>query len=125
VIIPLRKQRHLGIEREQIPVEQVVFIVAAKLRERLGDLGFLLGHDVLPHASVRQLPLRLDRTVGIDVIAGMNEEIGPAFQHGGICAHPAARLVDPPAAGGVPRPHERYIAPLARGGPETPDLRRA
>ena len=60
VIIPLRKQRHLGIEREQILVEQVVFVVAAKLRERLGDLGFLLGHDVLPHASVRQLPLRLE-----------------------------------------------------------------
>src|SRR6478672_12156918 len=55
----------------------------------------------------------------------MNEEIGPAFQHRGVGAHPTARLIDPPAAGGVARPHERYVAPLARGGPETPDLRRA
>jgi hypothetical protein len=31
----------------------------------------------------------------------MKEEIGPAFQHGGICAHSAARLIDPPAAGRV------------------------
>src|SRR3981081_373888 len=41
------------------------------------------------------------------------------------CAHPAARLVDAPAAGRVARPHERDVAPLARGSAKTPDLRRA
>ena len=38
VIVPLREQRHLGIEGEHIFIEQVVFVIAAKLRERLGDL---------------------------------------------------------------------------------------
>src|SRR5262249_5673416 len=38
VIVPLREQRHLGIEGKHIFIEQVVFVIAAKLRERLGDL---------------------------------------------------------------------------------------
>src|SRR4029453_7377268 len=84
------------------------------------------GDDVLPHLSIRKLPLRWDRTIGIDVVAAMDEEIGPTVQHGRIGAHPAAGFVDPPAAtSGVARPHEGDAALFPRRGAEAPDLRLA
>src|SRR5262249_57891615 len=55
VIVPLREQRHLGIEGEHILVEKVVFVIAAEVGERLGDLRFLLSDDVPPYLAVRKL----------------------------------------------------------------------
>jgi hypothetical protein len=107
MIVPLREDRHPGIERAQISVEQIVFVIAAKLRERPRNLGLVFGDEILPHLSVRKLLLRVDRTIGVDVIAGMDEKVGPILQHGRIGAHPAAGFVDAPAAaGGIARPHE-------------------
>ena len=115
MVVPLRQHRHLRIEGAQILVEQVVFVVAAKLREGLGDDGFFLRDDIAPEAAVRQFQFGLDRAVGIDVIAAMNEEVRAVFQHGGVGSHAAAGGIDAPAlAGGIARPDERYRLPLQR-----------
>jgi hypothetical protein len=123
MIVPLREHRHLGVESAQVLVEQIVFIVAAKLVEVLGDLGFLGSHDVAPDFAVRQFQLGRDRTVGIDVIAGMDEEIGAVFQHGGVGAHAAAGRIDAPAlARGIARPDKRNRIVLCGRGAEMADL---
>src|SRR6266568_3248685 len=89
--------------------------LSQEVGERLGELGFLLSDDIPPHLAVRKLALRVKRTVGVNVVATMNEKIGPRFQHGRIGAHTPARLVDAPAtARGIARPHERDGAPFAR-----------
>src|SRR5919198_331937 len=100
MVVPLRQGWHLGIERPQISVEQVVFVIAAKLRDGAGNLRLLFGDDVLPYLSIRKFALRWDRTIGIDVVAAVDEEIGPMLQHGRVGAHPAAGFVDAPAAAG-------------------------
>jgi hypothetical protein len=117
VIVPLREDRHFGTEGEYVPVEQVVLVVAAELGKRLRHLRLFLGHDVFPDFPVRHFLLGVDRAVGINGIAVVNEEVGAVAQHGRIGAHAAARLVDAPAlAGGVARPYERDRAPVARRG---------
>ena len=93
MVVPLREHRHLRIEGAQILIEQVVFVVAAKLREVFGDNGFFLRDEISPAAAIGQFQLRLDRTVGIDMIAGMNEEVRAIFAHGAVGPHPAARGV--------------------------------
>src|SRR4029079_452777 len=50
VIVPWREHRNLCVERAQILVEQIVFVVAAKLSERFGRFRLVLGDDVLPHS---------------------------------------------------------------------------
>jgi len=96
MIVPLRQHRHLRIEGAQIPVEQVVFVVAAKLRKVLSDDGFFFGDEIPPEATVGQFQFRLDRTVRIDVIAAMNEEVRAIFEHGGVGSHAAAAGIDTP-----------------------------
>ena len=124
MVVPLRQHRHLRIEGAHILVEQVVFVVAAKLREGFGDNGFVLRDDVPPDVAVRQFQFGLDRTVGIDVIATMNEEVRAVFQHGGVGSHAAAAGIDAPALpGGIARPDERYRLPLRGRGAEMTDLR--
>src|SRR5439155_377424 len=66
----------------------VVFVVAAELRQRVRDLGFLLGHDIAPNLAVRQLLLGGNRAVGVDVITGVDEEVRPIVEHGAIAAVP-------------------------------------
>ena len=107
VIIPLCEDRHLGIERAHVRVEQIVFVVAAELGERFRGFRLFLDHDVFPDLAVRHFLLREDWTVGVDIVAAVDEEIRPIAQHGGVGAHAAARLVDAPALpGGVARPQE-------------------
>jgi hypothetical protein len=126
MVVPLREHRHLGIERAQIRIEQIVFVVAAEIGERPRNLRLLLCDDVLPYLSIRKSPLRWNRAIGIDVITAMDEEVGPTLQHGGVGAHSATRFVDAPtAAGGVARPDERYAAPFPRRRAKAPDLRLA
>jgi hypothetical protein len=112
VIVPLREDRNLSVERAHICVEQIVFVVAAKLGKRLRGFSLVLGHEVFPNLAVRHFLLGEDWTVGVDIIAAVDEEIRPVAQHCGVGAHAAARLVDAPAlSGGVARPHERDRAP--------------
>jgi hypothetical protein len=57
VVVPLRDGRDLGIEREQVLVEQIVFPVAAVVVEGLGYVGLFLGHEVPPDLAVGELHL--------------------------------------------------------------------
>src|SRR6516165_1770800 len=117
VIIPLAEDRNLGIERAYVAIEKVVLVVAAKLAEGFRGLGLLLGNDILPDASVRQLLLVSYRAVGVNVVAVMDQEIGSIALHDGVRAHAAACLVyAPPLAGRIAGPHERYRAPIGRRG---------
>jgi hypothetical protein len=100
MVVPLRQGWHLGIERPQISVEQIVFVIAAELGEGAGNPRLLFGDDVPPYLSIRKLALRRDRTIGIDVVAAVDEEIRPVLEHGRVGAHPAAGFVDAPAAAG-------------------------
>ncbi len=117
VVVPLREDRHLGIEGEQVPVEQIVLVVGAELGQRLRRLGLFLQHDVLPDLAVGHLLFGQDRAVGVNIVAAVDEEVGPVAQHGRVGAHAAARFVDAPALpGGIARPHERDRALVARRG---------
>ena len=81
---------------------------------------------IFPGLAVSQLLLRRDRTVGIDGVAVVNQEIGSVALHHGVGAHPAARFVDAPAlAGGIARPYEGNRPPIRRRGAKTPDRRLA
>jgi len=97
VIVPLREHWNLRVEGAQIVVEQIVFIVAAELLQTVRDDGFFLRDDVPPERAVRQFQFRWHRAIGIDVIAGMNEEVRAVFQHGPVGPHAAAGGIDAPA----------------------------
>src|SRR5262249_17856343 len=100
--------------------------VAAELLEAVRDNGFFLGHDIAPDLAVRQLQLALDRAVRIDVIAAMDEEVGPVLQHGAVAAISAARGIDAPALPrGIAGPDEGNVAGAVRRRAEAANLRGA
>ncbi len=107
---------HLGVEPAKVLVEQVVAEVAAELGERLGDLRLLLGRDVPPGAAVGQGRGRGDRTVGVDVVAAAQEEVGVELPHRVVDPVAAEVRVDAPALPRqVPRPQEPHpVAPPYR-----------
>src|SRR5262245_65632883 len=83
----------------------------------LRRLCLLLEHDVFPDLAVRHFLLGEDRTIGVDGVAVVDEEIRVVAQHGGVGTHAAARFVAAPTLPGrVARPHERTRAPVARRG---------
>ena len=126
VIVPLREQGHGGMEGAKAFVEPVVFVVAAELREAVGDDGFLLGDGVSPDPAIGQLQFTFHWTIGIDVIAGMDEKVGTVVEHGAVGAHAAAALIDAPALSRrIARPGERHRASRGGRGAEMPDLRLA
>jgi hypothetical protein len=53
----LRERRNLGVERAQVGVDEIVFVVGAKIGERLGDPGLFLGDEIAPDLAVRQRQL--------------------------------------------------------------------
>src|SRR4051794_2105710 len=69
----------------------------AEFVQRFGDLCLLLDGDVLPDLAVRQVDLALDRAVGIDAVAGMQQEVRPVLSHGLEGEHAAFVRVDAPA----------------------------
>jgi hypothetical protein len=122
MIVPLREHRDFGVEGTKVFVEPVVFVVAAKLRQAVRGDGFFFRHDVAPDLAVRQLQLGGDGTVGINVIAGMNEEIRPVVAHGPVGPKSPARGIDAPAlARGIAGPDERQRVALRRRGTKMPD----
>ena len=124
VVVPQRKARHRGVERAQIVVEQIVFVIAAIIGERFGRFRLLFGDDAAPDAAVGQFLLRDDGAVGINIVAAMDEEVGLIVAHGGVAAHAAACRIDAPAlAHRVARPQEGDRAPVFRRRAEMPDLR--
>ncbi len=105
MVVPLRQHRHLRMKGAQIVIEQIVSIISAKLRQAVRDRGFLLGHDIPPGFPVRQFQLSGHRTVGVDVIAAMDEKVGAVFEHGLVGSHATASGIDAPAlARGITRP---------------------
>jgi hypothetical protein len=82
VVVPLHEYRHFGIEGADIVVGEVVFVRGAVLVQCLRDLGFLGDRDVLPDLAVGELYLGLDRAVGVNRVAGMQEEIRTVLAHG-------------------------------------------
>ena len=111
------------MEGAKVLVEPVVFVIAAELFEGLGDHRLLFGDDVSPDLTIGQLQLPLHRTVRIDVVAGMDEEVRTVVEHGAVSPHPATVFVDAPALPrGIAGPGERYVAPRHRRGAEVPDL---
>ena len=79
MIVPLGKNGNLGVEGAQIFVKQVVFVVSAIVVEARRDAALFLGDDISPNFAVRKFQLRLDRAVGVDAVAGMDEKVGTVF----------------------------------------------
>ena len=126
VVVPLRDDRHLGVHRPHVVVEQRVAVPTPELRQGLRHLGHLRRHQVAPHLAVRLGHLGGDRPVRIDRVAGVHEEVGPGLVHGAVADQPAQVGVDPPAlAAGVSGPHEARGGGLHRGGPEAQRARLA
>ena len=48
MVVPLPEDRHFRVERAHILVEQIVFVVAAELGQRLGGLRLLFRYEVFP-----------------------------------------------------------------------------
>jgi hypothetical protein len=81
-----------------------------------GDFRFCRRHHVLPHRSIRERHLLGQRSVRVDGVAAVDEEVRTPSPHRLVQAHPAPLGIDAPAlAGGVGRPRERHIVqPLRR-----------
>lgn len=71
------------------------------IRRCLGHLGFPLGRHIAPDLSVIGLDFSNDRTVGIDLVAGVNEEIGRVAPHRLVDAVTAPFRIDPPSLPGL------------------------
>src|SRR4030095_11521424 len=96
VIIPLNKLRHLRIKPLEVQILKVVMIVAAKFVQGLGYLRLLRRHHVLPDAAIVKRHLRLERTIGVDAVAGVNKEIEVQLTHRFEDSHTAPIEVDAP-----------------------------
>ncbi len=106
-------------------VHHVVLPLRAELVERLGHLPLLVDqHDVPPRPAIGEIHALLHRTVGVDRVARMDEEVGLMPGHGGVSDH--AVFVDAPSLPrGVARPHEADAAAVRGCGAEAADHGRA
>ena len=50
VVVPLRQHRDFGVERQEIAIQEIVFVVAAVLREHLGGPRLFLGDEIASKA---------------------------------------------------------------------------
>ena len=90
-----------------------------ELVERLGDFRLFGDGEVLPDFSVRQFHLGGNDAVGIDGVAGMNQEIRLVLVHGGVGDHAAVVGIDAPAlSGDIAAPDEADIAAVGGRGTE-------
>ena len=122
VVVPLHEDRHLGVEGAHVVVEEIILVRRAEFVERLGDLCLLGNRDVLPDLAVGELHLGGDDAVGIDGVAGMQQEIRPVLLHGGESDHAAIVGIDAPAlARDIAAPDKADIAPVGRRGAEAAD----
>ena len=119
VVVPLRVHRHGRVERPQVLVQEVVGVVHAEFAQGLGHLLLLGDGEVAPGLAVRPGPgaavlvarLGVDRPVGVDRVARVDEEVGLGLPHGLVDPHAAEVRIDPPALPGrVARPDEAHVA---------------
>ena len=106
-------------------VEKIVFMRGAEFVERFGDFCFLGDGDVLPDLAAFERHFGLDRAVGIDRVAGMQQEIRLVFLHGGKGEHAAVVGIDAPALAGDIAAPQKCVAPVGRRGAEAADRRLA
>ena len=59
----------------QVLVEEIVFVGPTEFSERFGRLRFVLGDNILPDFAVRHFLLGRDRSVGVNVVSVVDEEI--------------------------------------------------
>ena len=121
VVVPLEECRAKRVHRLHMFVHQIVFPLTPELGQRFGHLALFLDQGgVLPDHRAVLFDLVLHRAIGIDRIAGMDEEIGPMLSHGGIGAH--TLVVDTPTlTGGIARPRKPNVAPRGRCCTEAAD----
>ena len=123
VVVPGGDHGHLGVHRADVVVHEVVAVAAAELLEGLGHLRHLLGDEVAPQRAVGLLERFGDRTVRVDGVARVEEEVRGEGAHRLVAEHPSDVGVDAVAlTRGVRRPHEglRAVGPVSRGGAELP-----
>jgi hypothetical protein len=107
VIVPLRHHRHLGVEAAEVRVAEVVAVAAAELAERLCHLADAVLDEVAPRRSVVEADRLRDRPVGVDEIAGVDEEVRLDGAHRGERLHAAVGFVQaPPLATDVAAPDD-------------------
>jgi hypothetical protein len=82
VVVPLGGDRRGGREPAHRRVLQVVGEVAAEVGQRLRHARLRRGHPVAPHLPVGQAHLRRQRIVGVDEIAGADEQLRGHEGHG-------------------------------------------
>jgi hypothetical protein len=122
VIVPLDEERHLGGEAALVLVHEVVGEGAAVLAQALADFALLRRRQVPPDPAVVDLHLGLDRPVGIDLVARVDEEVGLLLAHRFVELVAAELGVDAPALAGLVAGEGEgdRLAPRGRG-PERAD----
>ncbi len=94
VVVPLPDLRHLGVERTQVLIQQVVAVVATELVQGLGNLALLFGDQIAPEAAILGRHFGGDRPVGVDHVAAVQKEIRVALAHGFVDAQTTEVRVD-------------------------------
>src|SRR5207247_7890718 len=111
VIVPERDERRRGVEAPHVLVLQVVAMAAAIVVELLRDARLRLRHDVAPHRSILERDLGLQRLIGIDRVAEMDEDVGLDAPHRLVETKAAAREIDaPPLSHAVAGEGKRDVA---------------
>ncbi len=86
-------------------------MAASEVLQRLRRPRLRFGDDVPPDRSVVERHLRLDRLVGVDGVAEVDEDVGLQLPHRFVEPHAAARQIDAPSLpDAVAGKHERHIA---------------
>jgi hypothetical protein len=105
VVVPLREDRHLGGERADVIVLEVVGEARAEIVERFDDARDALVAEVAPDPAVGELLLGDDRVIGVDHVAGVEEHRGGRLAQRAVAEHAAPLGVAAKAlAGGVAAP---------------------
>ena len=90
-------------------VAEVVAVAAAELVERLGDVADAVLDEVAPRRAVVEAQRLGDRRVGVDQVAGVDEQVRLGGAHRGERAHAAVAFVDAPALPAhVAAPHDPH-----------------
>ena len=98
-------------------VEQIVLVRGAEFIRRLGDLRLFRDRQVLPDLAVAQFHFVCEDAVGVDGVAGMDQEIRAMLSHGLKTHHAAVVRIDAPAlSGDIAAPDETHVAAAGRRG---------
>jgi hypothetical protein len=97
MVVPLGDHGHVGIHRADVGVQHVVSVASTELVQGLGHLVNAVRDEVAPDLAILFGDAFRDGSVGVDGVAGVDEEIRLGGMHGCIAAHSADLLIDAPA----------------------------